>query len=69
VEHEGHLSVPAAKYASNLVQAVESLGKLRALDVEVLLPGHGAPVMKNVGPLLDELIRRAPADYLQRRPK
>lgn len=66
VEHEGHLSVPAARFASNLPQAVESLGKLRALDVEVLLPGHGVPVMKNVGSLLDELIRRAPADYLQR---
>lgn len=66
VEHEGHLSIPAAKYASNLGQAVESLQRLRALDVEVLLPGHGVPVSKNVTPLLDDLIRRAPADYLHR---
>ncbi len=66
VEHEGHLSIPAAKYASNLEQAVQSLERLRALDVEVLLPGHGVPVSRNVAALLDDLIRRAPADYLHR---
>jgi len=66
VEHEGHLSIPAAKYASNLEQAVQSLQRLRALDVELLLPGHGVPVTRNIPGLLDDLIRRAPIDYLHR---
>jgi hydroxyacylglutathione hydrolase len=66
VERNGHLTLPAAKYAANLGQAVESLARLRNLEVEVLLPGHGVPVMKNVGSLLDDLMQRAPARFLQR---
>lgn len=66
VEHNGRLTLPAARFAANLEQAVRSLDRLRTIDVEVLLPGHGVPVVKNVAPLLDELIRRAPADYLGR---
>lgn len=64
VERKGRLTLPAPKYATNLEQAVRSLDRLRALDVEVLLPGHGVPVRKNVGSLLDDLIRRAPAEFL-----
>lgn len=66
VEREGHLALPAARFASNLEQAVGSLDRLRALGAETLLPGHGRPVTKNVASLLDELIRRAPAIYLHR---
>jgi glyoxylase-like metal-dependent hydrolase (beta-lactamase superfamily II) len=66
VERNGHLTLPAAKYAANLGQAVQSLDRLRKLEVEVLLPGHGVPVTKGVGSLLDDLTQRAPAHFLQR---
>jgi glyoxylase-like metal-dependent hydrolase (beta-lactamase superfamily II) len=68
VEHEGRLTLPAAKYASNIEQAVRSLDRLRSLEVELLLPGHGVPVTKGVSDLLADLIRRAPAQYLNRTP-
>jgi len=66
VEHDGRLTLPAAKYAANLEQAVRSLDRIRALEVEVLLPGHGVPVTKGVSDLLADLIRRAPAQFLKR---
>jgi glyoxylase-like metal-dependent hydrolase (beta-lactamase superfamily II) len=65
VERKGRLILPAARFASNLDQAVRSLGRLRALDLEILVPGHGVPVTKNVPTLLDDLIRRAPVDYVR----
>lgn len=68
VERNGHLSLPAPRYAANLDQAIRSLARLRELDVEVLLPGHGVPVTKGYASLLDDLIRRAPAQFLQRSP-
>ena len=68
VERDGHLTLPGVKYASNLEQAVRSLDRLRSLNVELLLPGHGVPVSKDFASLLDDLIRRAPADYLARPP-
>jgi glyoxylase-like metal-dependent hydrolase (beta-lactamase superfamily II) len=66
VEHKGHLTLPGRKYADNLEQAVRSLDRLRKLDVEVLLPGHGVPVTKDIPSLLDNLIARAPAAFLGR---
>jgi glyoxylase-like metal-dependent hydrolase (beta-lactamase superfamily II) len=66
VERKGRLTLPAPRFAANLPQAVRTLGLLRALDVEVLLPGHGLPITKNVGPLLDDLIQRAPDEFLRR---
>jgi glyoxylase-like metal-dependent hydrolase (beta-lactamase superfamily II) len=66
VEQKGHLTLPGAKFASSMSQAVASLGKLRSLDVDLLLPGHGVPVSANVGTLLDDLIRRAPTEFLSR---
>jgi glyoxylase-like metal-dependent hydrolase (beta-lactamase superfamily II) len=66
VERDGRLTLPAAKYAANLDQAVRSLARLRDLDVEVLLPGHGVPVMKDFASLLDDLVRRAPTEFLHR---
>jgi hypothetical protein len=33
--------------------------------VEVLLPGHGVPVTKGVASLLDDLIQRAPSQFLR----
>ncbi len=68
VERDGRLTLPAAKHAANLDQAVRSLARLRELDVEVLLPGHGVPVMKDFASLLDDLVRRAPTDFLHRSP-
>lgn len=64
VERKGKLTLPAPGYASNLAQAVESLTRLRALDVELLLPGHGVPVTSDVASSLDELIRRSPKEFL-----
>jgi glyoxylase-like metal-dependent hydrolase (beta-lactamase superfamily II) len=66
VERKGQLTLPGAGFASNLSQAVQSLARLRSLDVELLLPGHGVPVTASVGPLLDDLIRRAPSEFLRR---
>jgi glyoxylase-like metal-dependent hydrolase (beta-lactamase superfamily II) len=66
VERKGRLVIPVPRAASNLGQAVQSLSRLRTLEVELLLPGHGVPVTKSVNAALDDLIRRAPADYLQR---
>jgi glyoxylase-like metal-dependent hydrolase (beta-lactamase superfamily II) len=65
VERKGQLTLPAARYASNLDQAIRSLDRLRELETEVLLPGHGVPVTKGVASLLDDLIRRAPKEFLQ----
>ncbi|MFZ0830474.1 MAG: MBL fold metallo-hydrolase [Thermoplasmata archaeon] len=64
VERKGRLTLPAPRAASNLAQAVHSLGRLRQLDVETLLPGHGIPVTENISGLLDDLIRRAPSEFL-----
>jgi glyoxylase-like metal-dependent hydrolase (beta-lactamase superfamily II) len=68
VEHRGRLTLPGRRFASNLVQAVHSLGRLRSLDIELLLPGHGEPVSRDVAGLLDDLIRRAPGEFLHQLP-
>lgn len=65
VERKGQLTIPAARYASSLSQAVQSLSRIRGLDVEILLPGHGVPVTKDVSSRLDDLIRRAPHEFLR----
>ncbi|MGA9838856.1 MAG: MBL fold metallo-hydrolase [Thermoplasmata archaeon] len=67
-ERKGHLTLPAPRFAANLGQAVQSLARLRALDVELLLPGHGVPVTRNASALLDDLIRRAPTEFRPRSP-
>ncbi len=64
VERKGKLTLPAAGFAADLPKAVSSLDILRKLQVDTLLPGHGVPVTRDVAPMLDELIRRAPRDYL-----
>jgi glyoxylase-like metal-dependent hydrolase (beta-lactamase superfamily II) len=66
VESKGQLTIPGRKYASNLGQAVQSLSRVRALDIEVLLPGHGIPVRTDVRSRLDDLIQRAPHEFLGR---
>lgn len=66
VERRGVLTLPAARFAADLRQAVASLGILRKLDIELLLPGHGVPVRKDVAAKLDDLIARAPAEFLSR---
>lgn len=68
VERNGRLTLAAPRFASNLDQAVQSLARLRGLDAETLLPGHGVPVTSNVASLLDDLIQRAPAEFLRRSP-
>jgi len=64
VERNGSLTLPAARFAADLSQAVQSLQILRKLDVELLLPGHGVPVRGDVASRLDELITRAPSEFL-----
>lgn len=66
VEQKGKLTLPGTRYASDLAQAVRSLARLRELDVEILLPGHGVPVSQDVGSRLDHLVRRAPHEFLAR---
>ena len=65
VERNGHLTMPAPRYAANLEQAVRSLERLRTVEVELLLPGHGEPVTRGFSDLLADLIRRAPAQFLR----
>lgn len=65
VERRGALTLPAASFAANIRQAVASLQILRKLDVELLLPGHGVPVRRDVGAQLDDLIARAPNEFLR----
>ena len=64
VERKGHLTLPGTRFASSLSDAVRSLARVRALDAEILLPGHGVPVTKDVSARLDDLIRRAPREFL-----
>ncbi len=66
VERKGHLTLPAARFASSLDQAVRSLSWIRELDTEILLPGHGVPVTKDIRSRLDDLIERAPREFLGR---
>jgi hydroxyacylglutathione hydrolase len=68
IERKGRLTLAAPKYASDLNQAIRSLSRIRELEVEVMLPGHGNPVSRNVASLLDDLIRRAPTHFLSRPP-
>lgn len=63
-ESKGRLVLPAPRAASDLAQAVASLRVLRELEVETLLPGHGLPVTRDVAGRIDELIARAPREYL-----
>jgi hydroxyacylglutathione hydrolase len=64
VEQKGRLTIPGRRYATNLRQAVDSLQILRKLDIELLLPGHGVPIRKDVSAQLDDLIARAPSEFL-----
>jgi glyoxylase-like metal-dependent hydrolase (beta-lactamase superfamily II) len=66
VERKGRLTFPAPKAATSLEQAVRSLARLRELDIELLLPGHGVPVTKDIASKIDDLIRRAPTEFLGR---
>ena len=63
VEHEGRLALPSSRFSADMGQAIRSLDRLRGLDAEVLLPGHGVPVLTNVSALLEHLIRRARTDH------
>jgi len=67
VERKGTLTVPAARFAWDLNQAVRSISRIRALAIELLLPGHGDPVTRNIPALLDDLARRAPTEFTRRR--
>jgi len=64
VERNGQLTLPAARFAADLPQAVRSLQILRKLDVELLLPGHGVPLRKDFAGRLDDLLARAPSEFL-----
>jgi glyoxylase-like metal-dependent hydrolase (beta-lactamase superfamily II) len=66
VERSGKLTMAAPRYAADLRQAVDSLSEIRDLHAEILLPGHGVPVTRDVDSLLDDLIQRAPGDFLGR---
>ncbi len=66
VERKGRLTLGAPRFASNLEQAVESLWRIRDLGAEILLPGHGIPLTEDVGPRLQDLMERAPGEFLRR---
>jgi len=67
VERRGTLTLPGVKIATDIGQAIRSLSILRGLEVELLLPGHGVPVRQDVAGRLDELITRAPQEFLHPR--
>lgn len=64
VERHGAFTLPGVRFATDIGQAVRSLSLLRGLEVELLLPGHGQPVRQDVAGRLDELIARAPREFL-----
>lgn len=64
VEKNGTLGLPAPRFAFSLEQAVASLTRFQGLDVRLMLPGHGDPVGQDFSSLLDDLIKRAPRDFL-----
>jgi len=66
VESKGRLTLPAPGFASDLDGAIRSLARLRSLEVDLLLPGHGVPVTKGFAPMLDDLLRRAPTEFHHR---
>lgn len=49
------LQGPDAKYTADMAQAAASVGKLAALDVKTILPGHGAPVTTGAADALKKL--------------
>lgn len=65
VERKGRLTLPGRGLASDIRQAVTSLQILRKLEIELLLPGHGVPVRKDISAKLDDLIARAPREFLK----
>ena len=66
IESKGRLTMGGPRVASDIREAVGSLQRLRRLEVELLLPGHGLPVRTDISGKLDELIARADREFLSR---
>jgi glyoxylase-like metal-dependent hydrolase (beta-lactamase superfamily II) len=55
------LSGPDPQYTADMTQAASSVRKLAALDVRVILPGHGAPLTTGAGEALKKLAASLPS--------
>lgn len=51
----------------DLHQVRQSLLKISALDYEVLLPGHGAPILQDASQVINNMLLRYPEGYFDRR--
>jgi hydroxyacylglutathione hydrolase len=51
----------------DLKEVRRSLLKICELDFEVLLPGHGAPIMHNASTIIRKMLQRYPEEYFDRR--
>jgi glyoxylase-like metal-dependent hydrolase (beta-lactamase superfamily II) len=54
------LAGPDPRYTSDMAQAAASVRKLAALDVRVILPGHGAPLTSGAAEALAKLAAAQP---------
>jgi len=54
------LQEPPAMVTQNTAQARESIRKLAKLEVEVLLCGHGKPILENAGQQIKNLVQALP---------
>ena len=55
-DKNGNLKLPPEWMSLNMPEALESVKKMAKLEFDILLPGHGAPVMNKASTKLKELL-------------
>jgi hydroxyacylglutathione hydrolase len=58
-DKKGNLKLPPRAMSLNVQEALESVKKMAGLEFNILLPGHGAPVMEKASTKLKELLARS----------
>jgi len=55
----GHLLLPLSRMSEDMVRAVNSLKRISELEFDILLTGHGAPVVGKASDKLGRLLANA----------